>query len=212
MCFDSGSSLLAWSLALSISYYLYHRNRRFDRWNAAFIMTFTLIQLLEAGLWQTIGPDGVAIQSRRQTNELLTKMVLLALLLQPLVQSAMARSYSPSSSSSSSTLKVLVIMFVAFLAYGFLRVLSASSGQFTTHRGHGGHLIWNDSANSSFLGGFAVTALYLFGLFAGLALVQGMSALPLIAIGAATAMYSLATRRRGSLEVSGVSRAWRMRW
>lgn len=181
MCYDADTSLLAWTLSYSISYYLFNRNRRYDRWNAAFIMTFTTIQLLEAGLWTTL------YEKENGLNDLLTRLILLALLMQPLTQSYMGARYT-----GSAILYMLSMVFVGIIAWGALRLWRSKPGQFSTNPGKNGHLVWSDTKSpTTFLGPPWVVGLYLLGLFVPLLFMKDYRGIPLIVIGVATAIYSM---------------------
>jgi len=172
MCYSAPSSLLAWGFANAIAVYLWHRNRRYDRWNAAFIFTFTLIQLLEAGLWSSSSPN---------TNQVLTGLMVVALLAQPLVQSYMGWRYT-----REGILRILTFVYLGLLIWGIYKVVSRPEN-FSSHVGPRGHLVWESKGEGHLLQPF--TWLYLAGLFIPL-LYMGTSGIPLIIIGIATFVYS----------------------
>ena len=190
MCYDTTSSLTAWTIANSISIILYVRNKNYDRWNAAFISTFTTIQLLEAGVWAG-GND-----------EFLVQMMLVILLMQPLVQSTMGYAFT-----KSDVLLFMSIMYFGMLLWGLWRVAKSKKGQFSATRGAGGHMIWIDNEvvaseakgeGGSFLGGTGVLKqiiplLYLGGLFIPLLFMKEGRGIPLLAVGVSTAIYSMLT-------------------
>jgi len=186
MCFSIQSSLIAWILSVVISIYLYNRNRNYDRWNAIFILTFTLIQLLEAGLWFSLMND------KKQLNSTLTQLVLIALLAQPLIQTYMGYTYT-----HSTILHILSYVYIAIIIYGLYRI-STSGNNFSTNVGPNGHLVWNDStySNSFLSGSFGIIAiLYLFGLFYALFYMKNYKWVPLVAIGLITIYYSWSSTR-----------------
>lgn len=187
MCYDTVSSLTAWTIANCISILLYTRNRNYDRWNAAFISTFTTIQLLEAGVWAG-GND-----------EFLVQMMLVVLLMQPLVQSTMGYVFT-----RSDILLFMSIMYFGILLWGIWRLAFSRKGQFSATRGESGHMIWIDKAvangqeGSSMLGGTGVLRhiiplLYLGGLFVPLLFMKEHRGIPLLAVGICTATYSMLT-------------------
>lgn len=191
MCYSVESSLGAWAIANSISIYLYKRDRRYDRWNAAFITCFSTIQLLEGGIWVTLGEDSKAM------NDLLTRLVLLVLLLQPLTQVYLGAVYT-----ESEILYYLSFVFLAVFLWGLWRVARSKPGQFSTSQGKNGHLVWKDTGASgisndsgaSFLGGnsgLIVPGLYFTGLFLPLLFAKDNRGVPLLATGILTAMYSM---------------------
>jgi len=200
MCYSTESSLSAWVIANAIALYLFYRNRRYDRWNAGFIAVFTTIQLLEAGIWLTMEDSVSPVDN--PSNELLTKMILLVLLMQPLSQA-----YLGAKATNASLLYYLSFIYLGvFLWALFFRVGTANPGEFYSSKGPQGHLVWHDSkseANSgSFLGGdgnfsWLVGALYLSGLFIPLLFAKDYQGLPLLAIGGGTAVYSLFIAKSG---------------
>jgi len=182
MCFDTVSSLTAWSVSVLISIYLFYRGQRYDRWNAAFIVSFSTIQLLEAGLWQTINSKGEIIDAK--TNEFLTKGILLTLLSQPLVQTTFATFHISDSQKFTKTLmSILSFIFLGVLFYGVYRVGSQS---FKSEVGKNGHLKWQSNSKSEyFLGGrfgYLIPILYLMGLILPLLFMEGSLALLIIAV------------------------------
>lgn len=186
MCFDTQSSLVAWVVAVVIAIYLFYRNQNFDRWNAMFILCFTLIQLAEAGIWWN-DPSKPS-----DTNEWLTMIILLILLAQPLVQSYFGFIYT-----GSEMLGFLVAVFLLIFGYSLYRTLAAKQGQFYTEIGEKGHLVWNDSNYpDSFIGPSPIGFIYLFGLFIPL-LYMGSAGLPLLGVGFATLLYSLFMAGKG---------------
>lgn len=177
MCFDIQSSLTAWIIANSISFYLYHRNRNFDRWNAAFITTFSTMQLVEAGIWWNMDGDN-------NMNSVLTKLVLLVLLAQPLVQSYMGYQFT----QSSILFFISLIMLGVFIG-GLFRIGSAKPGQFYTTTGPNGHLMWQDKKTLTFLGNVPLVILYFIGLLVPV-MFMGWKGVPLLTIGVLTILYS----------------------
>lgn len=185
MCFDVSSSLLAWSIIYSIGIYLYFRNQNADRWNAAFIMMFAIVQLLEAGLWTTL-EDG----KKPELNDLLTRLMLLTLISQPLIQSFMGYKYS-----KSELLGVMSWIFLGLLIWALVRVgFGRESGQFSSSPGPNGHLVWSDSKSPSFLGGWWVVVLYIIGLFVPLMFMYSngeWKGAPFVVVGIVTAIFSI---------------------
>jgi hypothetical protein len=197
MCYDLESSLYAWVLATFISLYLFYRNKNYDRWNAAFIVTFSTIQLLEAGIWWTQSNG-----EKNPTNQILTKLVLLTLLAQPLVQTYMGSIYT-----KSDTLKFLSYIFMGIFLWGLYRVGTAKPGEFYTSENSKGRLTWNDSKNSGvnqdiagILGGnyillsITVLLLYFIGISIPLVFAKDYRGLPLLITVIMTALYSLSLK------------------
>lgn len=178
MCFDRNSSLVAWSLAYSISWFLFLRNKNYDRWNAAFILCFTTIQLLEAGMWSN---------PSQSINELLTMLVLLVLVSQPLVQSYMGYTYT-----KSNVLMVMCLVFLGIMLWSLYRIATSSKGQFSSAPGPRGHMVWTDSKSpNNLLGNLPITIAYFTGLMLPVLFMKNYKWVPLAIIGALTIGYSL---------------------
>lgn len=186
MCFDAQSSLLAWSLAYSISIYLYYRNQNYDRWNAMFIMTFANIQLLEAGIWQSLYDD------QKELNDLFTRLILLTLIAQSLVQSYMGYAYT-----QQFLLAAMSCVYGALMVWSLIRIWKSTPGQFQTHVGPNGHLVWTDGDAAGLLGGFWIAAIYIAGLFVPLLFMKEHKGLPLLLVGVVTAIYSFMSSSQG---------------
>jgi len=174
MCYDADTSLLAWTLAYSIAYFLFNRNKNYDRWNASFIICFTTVQLIEAGIWTS--------KDNSDLNDLLTRLLLLALLAQPLTQSYMGAVYT-----NEAMLWAMTCVFVGVFIWGLWRT---SRGKFQSVTGIGGHLNWRDESRNYFLGPPLITYAYLAGLFIPLLFMKECRGIPLIIVGLGTAIYS----------------------
>lgn len=188
MCYDQKTSLLAFIAAWTISLYLIYRNRNFDRWNAAFIMTFSTIQFLEFGVWGSIYTNDIRI------NRTLTVLIIIALTLQPLVQSL-------NIPNSDSPKKLLVFVYAAILGYTAYRVYNVDDGSnpkggIYTTVGPTNHLVWN--APGGIFGGWLIDALYMIGLFLPL-IYQGFHGLPIFIVGMATLFYSIYNSTSGEV-------------
>lgn len=181
MCYNTQSSLIAWVLANSIALFLFYRNRNYDRWNAGFIATFSMIQLLEGGIWAT---------KNKEINTLLTQLILIVLLMQPLIQSYLGWKYT-----QKNTLYFLTMIYLVILMYGIFRIYSKGS-EFYTKPGDGGHLIWH-ADKGSFMGSWLIGGLYLLGLFVPLLFAKNGKGIPLLVIGILTALYSLMIAKKG---------------
>ncbi|ALX27592.1 membrane protein [Golden Marseillevirus] len=172
MCFSLESSLCAWALSIAFVVLLWTRNKLYDRWNASFLLCFSTIQLVEAGLWYNLGSQG--------SNKALTSTILPLLLLQPLVQN-----YMGWKTTGSEVLKSTTILYLLL----FLSAFSQGMGkEYHTVVGEKGHLVWETKEGEGVMPGWAAP-LYLFGLFFPL-LWQNKKGIPLIATGALTALYS----------------------
>ena len=186
MCFDTDSSFLAWTVSYTISWYLFNRNKNYDRWNAGFILCFSTIQLLEAGIWSIISPT-TKDKHGPELNDLLTRLVLIVLLTQPLLQTYLGYRFT-----GQTILGVMSFIFLGIILWAFWRIWTAKPNQFQTHVGSRGHLVWTDSKSSgSLLGPTVIGVAYIIGLFVPLLFMKGGKGYPLIMIGLITAAYSL---------------------
>jgi hypothetical protein len=174
MCFSVESSLTVWVFSLVIAVYLYQRNRNYDRWNSSAIIVISTIQLLEAGLWSSL--------DNPKKNDILTRLVLLTLLAEPLVQSYMGYRYT-----KSIFLQILTYVFVGFFIWGLIRVFSAKPGQFHSDISSSGRLEWKDNASSSFV---KWVPLWLAGLLIPLLFMKEYRGIPLLVVGLGTMAYS----------------------
>jgi hypothetical protein len=183
MCFDKESSLLAWTISYTIAWYLYERNLNVDRWNAGFIIAFSTIQLLEGGLW-SFQKGGHS----NEINDLLTRLILLTLVCQPFFQTTLGYKYT-----KSKFLGMLSFILLGIIIWTCIRLWKSTPGQFSSHPGPGGHLIWNDDKSGWFLGGPLIGAIYFAGMFIPLLfmLQKYDKALLLLVIGIITVIYSL---------------------
>lgn len=180
MCYSTRSSLIAWGVSMVIAAYLFQRNRGYDRWNAAFIVSFAMVQLCEAGIWSTT--------DKRKIHVYLA-FLLIALYSQPLVQS-----YGAYSATKSSVLKIMVGVYLVMFIYTLYRAVTE---QFYVNIGPNGHLVWNAKGTDYFTGGLPILGvLYLIGLFLGLLWILPTS-IPLLAIGLATFIWSMSQRDSG---------------
>ncbi|KKL89159.1 hypothetical protein LCGC14_1917510 [marine sediment metagenome] len=183
MCYSTESSLIAWVISVVIGCYLWNRNRKYDRWNASFIWTFSAVQLWEAGIWSST--------NKSQQNFYL-KLLLLTLLAQPLVQT-----YSGWRATGSRTLQIMTGVFLLIWFYTLYRTFTE---QFYVTKGPHGHLIWHSDSGSFIQGNIPVIGiLYLLGLFLALLWILPTS-IPLIAIGGATILWSLLQTSTGEFD------------
>lgn len=178
MCFDAQSSYIAWGISASSAWYLYKRNRGYDRWNASFIACFSSIQLFEMILWSNDPRKSSSL------NKLMTKIIAMALMAQPIIQSFGAYSYT----RESFWWFLGWLLVAAFIAL-FFRVFFAPADRYRTVIGEKGHLIWEDTQNPSKGVISPYGPLYLAGIFLPL-IAMGIKGLPLIAVGMLSAFYS----------------------
>ncbi len=186
MCFSVEASLSAWILANGISLYLFYRDKNYDRWNAAFITTFSTIQLIEAGIWMSIN------KGSKTMNNLLTKLAFIILLMQPLVQSYMGYRYT-----KNIILYLMTFVFLGILIGGFITVGKSKPEQFYSSVGSSGHLVWHNNSSDNFSGGGIIPYLYMGGLVIPLLFMKEYRGIPLLAVGLITAIYSISSSKAG---------------
>jgi len=177
MCFSTESSLIAWVISVVIAIYLWKRNRNYDRWNSAFILSFSTVQLCEAGLWNQNPP------SSTPRTHIWLSILLVALYSQPLVQTFCAWRHS-----GDQILKIMTLIYTIILVIMLYRTMTEN---FYTTVGPNGHLVWNSRRRPFLTGGcYLIGILYLIGVFLGLLWVVPQS-MPLIAIGFFTLVWSM---------------------
>lgn len=82
MCMSAETSLATWTLAVVVAGYILCQTDSYAaKWISYLIIAFTLIQLLEGLIWLSKEP---------KTRNILTRLVLVALMLQPLVNTWLA--------------------------------------------------------------------------------------------------------------------------
>jgi len=176
MCFSTRSSLIAWVISVVIAAYLWQRNKNNDRWNATFILSFSAVQLCEAGIWYENN-------GKSKITHIWLGLLLLALYSQPLVQT-----FNAWKKTQSQFLGLMTILFLVIFVYTLYRVFT---GEFYSTIGPNGHLVWNSKTKDFITGGFPIIGLlYLIGLFLGLLWILPES-IPLITIGVLTFIWSM---------------------
>ena len=173
MCFNKETSIGAWLISLVLAFYLYIRNKNYDRWNAGFIVTFTTIQLLEAGIWFSLETHNSNL------GNIFTKCVLVVLLLQPLVQTYLGYEFT-----HAYILYVMSFVYLGLVVWAIYKVTTITAH---SEIGVNGHLVWSVS---KYMNGI-VGVLYIAGLFLPLFFMDNYKGIPLVVVGVITALYSL---------------------
>lgn len=148
MCFNKESSFFAWLVAFTIGIFLLQKGLY---WKAFFLLTFSLIQLLEAIIWFSIEKDNHNLNSNT------TRLVLLALWLQPIVNCVCAFHFG-----QISFFKYILIGLLFVFLNSLYRVFSYE--KFKSVVGPNNHLVWTSNAKHSFLGPEPSNLLYFVGL------------------------------------------------
>jgi hypothetical protein len=146
MCFNKETSFFTWIVAFTIGVVLLIKG---SFWKGLFLLTFSVIQLLEAIVWLSIENGDNSLNSNT------TKIILLALWLQPIVnvlcaiRFGMCSAQTPLGESLRCAAKQLFIYLLGALiltfVYSLYRVFSDE--KFKTHIGPTGHLIWTNNNN-----------------------------------------------------------------
>jgi hypothetical protein len=159
MCWNKEVSIITYVVVMVMVIILYRRNVGADRHIAAFSAIFVIIQLLEFFAWLSIE------KKNRKLNGLVTRLILIALFMQPLVNSYMAMR-GASNPTAKSLMAVAVIVFVIILISSV--ITATSNDKFSTTKGPTCHLVWNrthDGKNAFFMSNNNITGfVYLLGL------------------------------------------------
>jgi hypothetical protein len=174
MCYSFQSSIIAWIISIIIVIILLIRNNKYDRWNAIFILSFSLMQLIEAGIW---------LNYDNPNNRIFTNLVLLDLFLQPLCQCYAGYLYT-----NDKLLYGLSILFGILFFGQIIRIILTPNNRYS-QQGKNKHLMWLDIDNE-FMGNPIIIALYFLGIFYPLLKMKNYLGWPLILIGLITAGYS----------------------
>ena len=190
MCQSAKTSLVAWVVAVVIALLIISTGKRVNKWNGYFILTFILVQFLEFMIWRERGREGLTTsasealkegpESKRNapSSETFTRLILIALWLQPLVQTFMA--YRHGNPKYKPQLLVATIAFFVMFIWSIVKATDYSEkfqsrpfvgcGDTCNIDGPcpGGHLQWTRSKTDGFVGPALSGYLYVFGLIFGL--------------------------------------------
>jgi hypothetical protein len=202
--------LVAWTIAAIISVLVITKGRKNGIWAGFFILSFILIQLLEFFIWWNRQAEGLTSSAaeaveegdgvrNRPSGEVFTRLILIALWLQPLVQTFMAYRYG-----NPNFKKHLLVATMAYFVMFIWSILQAtdpsvkfSSAPVTGTCGHG-HLAWRREGKGSFAGPHPASFLYGFGLAFGLLFVQPtVFGISFLVLGAVMLTYSAKNFRTG---------------
>lgn len=184
MCYSFEVSITTWFVGVAISIYLYERNKDYDRWNALFVFTVITMQLVEAFLWKTIQ------YKNKYFNSIFTAIALVALMVQPLVNSYMGYLYT-----NQILLFYMTFMYILIIFFTLVRITTTSLSSFHSDIGPNCHLMWNDDSKPNFLGGnyMVIGILYIIGLLVPLIYMTpfNQKGLPLMSVGIITLVMSI---------------------
>lgn len=159
MCIDQQTSLNSFIFSVCASIFLIFRNNTFDIGNAAFILSFTTIQLLEYFIWKSID------NNKPNDNMYYTKLVPLVLFIQPIIQT-----YFTWKVTQNKTLFNLLIIYILIFLFTLITI---NNFKYASEVGKNKHLIWYKVDKSSqektiVIQRFFFGYIYLFGLGIGL--------------------------------------------
>lgn len=191
MCYSYESSIYAWAISAIIAIYIWIRNNKYDRWNSAFILTFSIVQLFEAILWKNRASRATSNATRDAANtyeidNTTAKLISVAIFAQPLVQTLGAYLSMEQSSPVRPYLLCAIFIFAAMVVWAIHR---ATTEDFLVTVGPNGHLIWKPQ-HGTLIGNELFFKLYLFGMFFGLAATFPSSQLLLLVVGGATFVWA----------------------
>jgi len=128
MCINPQSSLNSFIFSICCSGFLFFRNKPFDIGNAAFIISFTTIQLLEYFIWKSIDSNNL------EDNSYYTRLVPIVLFAQPLIQTYFSYTYT-----KSYNLLIFIYIFMGILLY---TIYTINNFNYKSVKGPNKHLIW----------------------------------------------------------------------
>ena len=166
MCWNKEVSIATYITVMVMVVILFRRNIGADRHLALFSAAFVTIQLMEFFAWMSIE------KKDRKLNDLITRLILIFLWAQPLINSYMAFKGTSNLFSKYILILAVIIFFILFMA----AVATSLRGfTFSTTTGPNCHLVWNrkssnpkfgTSGETPFMSDFKIpVALYLLGLF-----------------------------------------------
>jgi hypothetical protein len=144
MCWNKEVSLVTFLVVIIIVIILYTRNVGSDRHLAIFSAIVVTVQLLEFFVWLSIE------NGDKNMNSLVTRLILIVLWLQPLINTIMAyndvnrEDCKDDGDRINNKWKkaILVICFIVFGALAINGIVNSTKGKFSSRPGPGCHLIW----------------------------------------------------------------------
>lgn len=162
MCFSFESSVRAYLLASTFVVLLWLRNKGMDKWKAILLGLFSLVQLLEAGLWKNI--------NNIKINSMLTSLLLMVQWIYPFVNTY----FGWKQSKFQYSMEVLTYLVGAGLLYTSYRVITAKEGQIHSDIVSEGNIDWFDDRSQSFVMGDYdwLSIIWMLGVFAPLLFIK----------------------------------------
>jgi hypothetical protein len=189
MCYNAESSLISYIVATGVALYVMNRPAKINKILGGILLIFSTIQLLEFLIWTDRRRSNLSYTSsqalqygfddprNRASSDLITRLILVALWLQPLGFIYLAYQYGRPSNLLNGALVVYLFLFVYALSRALNPEISFGSRPFvgpstgglfadTLDSSGQGHLQWTAS-DGYFLGPNDIWILYLIGLFLG---------------------------------------------
>jgi len=182
MCQSAKTSLIAWLVAVVIAMIMLSTGKKNAKWNAFFILTFITVQLLEFFIWHFRSSEklstsaheaveaGCGAPKNEASGDVMVRLILIALWLQPLIQTYMAYKYGKGYKPQLMVIvMVYFIMFILAIVKAVDTNIDFKAYPVTCTDSANGHLTWYRSdSKESFVGPGPAAMLYIFGLFLGL--------------------------------------------
>ena len=200
MCWNEQVSFLTYVVVIIIIVIILRQNPSPNvRWQAYFALTFITIQLLEGFLW-------VSIKNKNdQMNAFFTRLVLIALWAQPLINSYAGARFGQTSDFGKKVLIVSTVIFIGTFIYAVYQAMR-SDIDFNTEKTDSCHLQWMRSDTPQFMSNIdALAPLYIAGLFVPLLFIlPRRDAIILVTVGLITLIFA----RRVTKEDESLSSMW----
>ena len=137
MCWNKEVSFTSWILIYIGAFYLYKRNLKGDRHIAIFSFVFGIVQLLEYFLWYSLETNNSTL------NSFITKLLFLALWLQPLSNFILICTLNSNSKTNKKPEYIKWVIYVYGLIFLYaINLTFNSSYNFKTIIGENNHLQW----------------------------------------------------------------------
>lgn len=181
MCQSAQTSIVAWAVVTIIALLIITKGRKNGIWNGFFILAFILVQLLEFFIWWQRRKEGLSSSAEEAkqagpespenapSGEAFVRLLLIALWLQPLVQTFMAYRYG-NQKYRKQMFALTMVYFILFI-WAIIQALDRNN-KFQAQPGPDGHLTWSRPGKKGFVGPTPLAVIYFCGLAVGLLFMQ----------------------------------------
>jgi hypothetical protein len=168
MCYSLKVSLVSWFISLFACLFLFHRNHKYDRWIATFVIIFSQIQILESLLWMSYNRQTETFENPQRT-QLVLFVMFYALWFQPTLNFFGAY-------LSTGNRYALIGTGFYLLVMSYLTTITKQNTWSVTVGPHG-HLVWHrlnteQESHPTFVGSQIFSYIYALGLFLPLIFIQ----------------------------------------